>query len=218
MSPCVTVSPRSHPVWTEWLLCWLHVPRVPLTAALSLGTLLVPAGLQWGTLGCSAAWEGNRDPKGLHPAHSWSGQGPVGSGTPSSLPALTRALLSSLLSPQGCLLQRWLHSEPGACRKHPLLAGLVRGLVVPDGCQRGREPLGAVHREPQHPGPEVRGCHGHGGQQQPGGSPTQLSSGETTGSGCQLQRIAMWGGDEKPAPCGEVRALRALGARWAGAA
>lgn len=64
----------------------------------------------------------------------------------------------TLLSPQGCLLQRWLCAESGACRKPLLLAGLIYRVVISNWWQRGWEHLGAVCRQPQHPGPEVRDC------------------------------------------------------------
>lgn len=75
---------------------------------------------------------------------------------PALLPALAE-LTGSLLSLQGRLLQHRLHAQSGARREHQVLAGFIRGLVLPGGCQRGREPLSAVRRQPQHPGLEVRG-------------------------------------------------------------
>lgn len=76
-----------------------------------------------------------------------------------SFPALWPALVELTrchLSPQGCLLQRGLHAQPGARREHQVLAGVIRGLVFPGESQRGLEPLRAVRRQPQHPGREVR--------------------------------------------------------------
>lgn len=65
-------------------------------------------------------------------------------------------LMGSILSPQGCLLQRGLCAQPGACREHQVLDRVVCGY------QRGWEHLSTVHWQPQHPGTKVRELQGLG--------------------------------------------------------
>lgn len=73
-----------------------------------------------------------------------------------SPPACSCRADSSLLSPQGCLLQCWLRAQPGACRECQVLAEFLHGLDIPGECQRGREHFSTIHGQPQHPEPQVR--------------------------------------------------------------
>lgn len=63
---------------------------------------------------------------------------------------------SSLLSPQGCLLQCWLCAQPGACRECQVVAEFLHRLDIPGECQRGREHCSTIRGQPQHPEPQVR--------------------------------------------------------------
>jgi len=67
---------------------------------------------------------------------------------PGPLPGAAAELTGSLLSPQGRLLQCRLRAQSRAHREHQVLAGIIYRLVFPGECQRGWEPLGAVHRQP----------------------------------------------------------------------